>query len=157
MMRTLQLHLWCGLVIAALTGCSSQSRAPGGPDQVKANLTHVFKAYQLAEKELRRPPQNAKELTPFLAKVGGSEEALQSPDDKQPFVIIWGASAGPKSLMAVKKKEVNPAEPEYPPILAYEKQGTEKGRHVLFVMGPQTILDETRFRAATFANNHKPQ
>jgi hypothetical protein len=139
-----------------LVGCSSKRPDTGGSDDVKQNLKQIFQAYQLAERDLRRPPKSAQELKPFLVKIKGSEEALESPNDQEPFVIIWGASTGPKAMMAAKKTEVNAAEPEYPPILAYEKQGTSKGRHVLFVMGPITVLDEERFRKATFANNHKP-
>jgi hypothetical protein len=144
------------VLAVALAGCSSKTHSPGGPDLVKENLTNLFKAYQLAERELRRPPRDAKELKPFLEKVNSSEAALESPGDKQPFVVIWGANTGGKGMMADRKPDANPNEPQYPPILAYEKVGTPTGRHVLFVMGPQTILDEKRFREATFANNHKP-
>jgi hypothetical protein len=153
----LRVLAWSVLAPAlAAMGCSSPTRAPGGPDVVKENLTQIFNAYQLAEKSLNHPPRGAQELTPFLAKVGSSADVLQSPGDRQPFVIIWGASTGPKG-MPPRKTEVDPNKPEYPPILAYEKAGTANGRHVLFVMGPQTILDEARFQQATFANNHRPQ
>jgi hypothetical protein len=139
-----------------LVGCSSKKPDTGGSDDVKQNLKQIFQAYQLAEKNLKRPPKSAQELKPFLQKVHGSEGALESPSDHEPFVIIYGASTGGKAMATAKKTEVNPAVPEYPPILAYEKEGTPKGRHVLFVLGPITVLDEERFQKATFANNHRP-
>jgi hypothetical protein len=139
------------LLIASQAGCGP---APLPPDDVKAQLGQIYKAYQLAAKELKHPPRNEAELKPFLAKVNASEDALHSEGDGKPFVIIWGAVTGPQAMALSKPKE---GQEHFPPVLAYEQVGSGGNRRVLFATGQMSVFDEKRFESATFSNNHKPQ
>jgi hypothetical protein len=69
-----------------------------------------------------------------------SEKALISPRDKLPFVIIYGADVTDPSTS----------------ILAYEQQGGDDGRWVVFMNGEIKLLSKDEFSHATFAHNHKP-
>jgi len=141
------------LVFVLQLGCSGPARLPA--DRVKEQLGQIYKAYQLADKELRHPPKNEAEFKPFLAKVNTSEAALQSVGDGKPFVIIWGAITGTKAMALAKP--LGEGGDSFPPILAYEQTGTPGKRHVLFATGQMTFFDEKQFSGATFMNNHKPQ
>jgi hypothetical protein len=68
------------------------------------------------------------------------DESLVSPRDQQPFVILYGA---------------NVAEPPEA-ILAYEKNGADDSRWVLFMNGDIKLLTKDEFSDAKFANGHKP-
>jgi hypothetical protein len=107
-----------------LAGCKAKVHVvPFSP--AEHNLKHIAMAYGDAHGQLGRGPKSAEELKKFLAVFGNPDELLVSPNDGQPFVIIWG---------------VNPAggPTEYKqmfPILAYERQGKGGYRAVTDVRG----------------------
>jgi hypothetical protein len=134
------------LLLLVLTGCRR------GPDVVafseaEKNLTKVAMAYSDAHGRLGHGPKNAEELKPFLKPFGDPEELLVSPNDGQPFVVVWGANptgGGPTPYKGMF------------PILAYEKEGKGGRRAVTDVRGrPMTVPDED-FSKLTFVRGHKP-
>jgi hypothetical protein len=69
------------------------------------------------------------------------EEALVSPRDNQPIVIIMGANDNDGASS----------------ILAYEKTGAEGTRWVVTMGGEAKKLPNEEFSKATFAKGHKPE
>jgi len=143
--------LGAGVMLTATTGCSGCGQSsnvyvvPLSPSET--NLKNIALAYMDAHEKLGRGPKNAEELKPFLKEFGNPDELLVSPNDQEPYVIIWGVDPG----------RGGPTEYEGMwQILAYEKKGTGGKRAVTDIRGrPMTIL-EADFSKLRFAGRHKP-
>jgi hypothetical protein len=172
--KLFSIPIFGGLVLGmVMVGCSKQGGTAGKTDEVRTNLRQIYRAYQMAESELRHPPKDEAELKPFLDKAGGSADSLRSPGDGEPFVIIWGvelsATGDPSGAGGRKSKpkafapsategKPDPNEPPSIPILAYEAKGTGGSRHVLLQsLGTVMVLKEDIFQKAKFAKGHKPK
>lgn len=122
-----------------LCGCS------GGGGKVQpadmANIQKIASAYVKANDKLGRPPKEKKELLPFLKEESDLEALFQSPNDGQPFVIIWGTN--PRAALDVS-----------PGVIAYEKVGKGGKRFVFTAMGVMQMADED-FTKANFPKGHK--
>ncbi len=137
---------WLGVVLALpLVGCSS------GPVQVEgdtggANLGKVGIAYLRATEQLGRPPRNLDELKPVLQReFGDADGLLRSPNDGQPYVVIWGVDIT-RAVPGVTA----------PVVVAYERQGVGGKRYVLTVgVGIRSLTDQD-FARAYFPNGHQP-
>lgn len=103
------------------------------------NLILLQHAYSKAIQELKRPPDNAKELAPFLVEPGAIDEILRSPDDGEPYVVHWGVD--PRAGEAV--------------VLAYEKNGKNGRRFVLWGHVVQRLNDE-EFKTTRFPARYPP-
>jgi hypothetical protein len=134
------------LLLAGLTGCKS------GPkvvplSQSEKNLTAIALAYLEAHGQLGHGPNNAEELTPFLKELGSPEQLLTSPNDGQPYVVVWGQDptrGGPTSYRQMW------------PILAYERKGSSGKRAVTDIRGRPLTIPEEDFSKLTFVGGHKP-
>jgi hypothetical protein len=133
------------LLPAVQTGCGPKAHVvPFSP--AEHNLKHIAMAYNDANSQLNRPPKNAEELKRFLKEFGNPDELLVSPNDGQPFVIIWGVNPGG-----------GPTEyKQMFPILAYERQGKSGHRAVTDVRGRPMNVPVEDFPKLTFAGGHKP-
>ena len=145
--RRVTLRSWPMLLgLAGCIGCST------GPHVVRLtrseeNLKHIAMAFTDAyEQNGDRAPKNVEELTPFLKPFGNPEEMLVSPNDRLPYVIVWGArpTGGPTDYKGMF------------PILAYEAKGAGSQRAVTDIRGrPMTVPNED-FAKLTFIGRHKP-
>jgi hypothetical protein len=146
------LRLGLPLLLLGLSGCSGCSGC--GPQVNVVPLTpaedalkYIAMAYLDAHSELNRPPKNAEDLRPFLKRFGDPEQLLVSPNDGQPFVIVWGADpnrGGPTEYMNMF------------PILAYEKQGAGGKRAVTDIRGRPMTVPAEDLSKLTFVRGHKP-
>ena len=134
------------LVAAVQTGCGPKAHVvPFSP--AEHNLKHIAMAYNDATSQLNRPPKNAEELKRFLKEFGNPEELLVSPNDGQPYVIVWGVDptrGGPTEYQGMW------------PVLAYERQGTGGARAITDIRGRPMRVPEADFPKLTFAGRHKP-
>lgn len=143
------LRLLCvmmGLLFALTAGCGSREPHVVPLSKAENALSKVVMAYQRGENKLGRPPRDAEEIKSFLKDYGNPDELLVSPNDGQPYVVIWGArpDGGPTEYKGLR------------PILAYEKSGAGGRRVVVDVTGhPMTIPNED-FPKLKFAGRHKP-
>jgi hypothetical protein len=136
----------CWLVIAvglALTGCKAEEKFEEDP--IKANLRQINKAYSAHLGYHGTPPQpddlrQAVQDLHALDMGRPADEALISPRDKQPIVIIYGADS------------TTPGHA----ILAYEKRGAEGTRWVVTMRQDFKQLSNEEFAKAVFAKGHKP-
>jgi hypothetical protein len=110
------------LALLALSGCSSPKQ-PGELSQEEKAIVLVGRAYRDASTALKRGPASAEELKPFLKKYGDPDQLLVSPNDGQPYHIVWGLipSRPAKSFQTQ-------------PFLAYEKTGKDGKRYALDCM-----------------------
>jgi hypothetical protein len=134
------------LLLASLVGCGpSVHVVPMTP--AEKNLTHVLMAYSDACGRLGRGPKNVEELKPFLKELNISEDVLVSPNDGEPFVIVWGAGiqGGPTEYKGMFQ------------ILGYESKGTARGRVVADVRCVPMTVPQEDFAKLHFVRGHKPQ
>jgi hypothetical protein len=134
------------LLLAGLVGCYSGAKVVPLSDSEK-NLTSIALAYLEAHSRLGRGPQSAEELKPFLKEFGDPEALLTSPNDGQPYVVVWGADpnrGGPTGYRQIW------------PVLAYERKGTGGKRAITDVRGRPLTIPEEDFSQLTFVGGHKP-
>jgi hypothetical protein len=132
--------LACFLVIV---GCSEAEKFEEEP--IKANLRQINKAYwtHLGYHDVPPKPENLRQDVEGLHALDmgrPADEALVSPRDNQPIVIIYAAD----------KKTPGQA------ILAYEQQGAEGTRWVVTMNQQIKRLTNEEFAKAVFAKGHKP-
>jgi len=128
------------LVTIGLLGCSGGAHAPQTSDP--GPLNSLSAAYMRATSKLNRPPKDAEELKAHLASGETIDKLLTSPNDNQPYVILWGAD--PRSGMDLK-----------PLVIAYEKEGKGGVRFVFTAMGV-SLMGSEEFKEANFPQGHKP-
>ncbi|MEY4180106.1 MAG: hypothetical protein RLY70_3680 [Planctomycetota bacterium] len=127
------------LAVAAVAGCGDAPRVQKGTGEKLEQFSAVYRA---ATEKLRRPPANAEELKPFLSPGQSLESLLNSPNDNQPHVVIWGADV--RAGMELK-----------PLVIAYEKDGSGGNRFVMTAMGV-FLMGPEDFKEANFPSGHKP-
>lgn len=127
------------VALASLAGCGDAPRVQKGTGE---KLEQFSAAYRAATEKLRRPPANAEELKPFLGNGQSLESVLNSPNDNQPHVVIWGADV--RAGMELK-----------PLVIAYEKEGSGGNRFVMTAMGV-FLMGPEDFKEANFPSGHKP-
>lgn len=131
------------LLLVAVYGCAQ----PPDPDELtKANLQQIAKAYLMELTYYQRPPRDMDALRSLIEDLhkldmgAPVDEAIVSPRDQQPFVIILGADTSDAGES----------------ILAYEQKGTNGTRWVVTLGGTVKNLPDEEFSKATFAKQHKP-
>jgi hypothetical protein len=137
--------LGLGLLLAALGGCSKDVDVLPLTES-EQRLTHVAMAYADAHAELNRGPKNAEELKRFLKPFGDPDALLVSPNDGQPYVVVWGANptGGPTDYRNMF------------PILAYERKGADGKRVIVDVRGCPLTIPEEDLSKLKFVGRHKP-
>ena len=94
-----RLQLWPVILWAGLAGCG-QDENRVRLSEAEQELTYIALAYGEAHQRLGRGPKDADELKPFLKPFGDPENLLMSPNDGQPYVVVWKANpaGGPRSI-----------------------------------------------------------
>lgn len=133
------------IIAACLAGCAADK--PSDDELVKANLIQIAKAYLMVLSYNRKGLRDMDELRSAVndlhrLQMGAPpEEALVSPRDKQPLVIILGADSSDRGDA----------------ILAYEQQGLDGNRWIVTMGADLKQLRDEEFAKAPFAKNHKPK
>src|SRR5262249_53437679 len=138
--------LWLVFFAGGVAGCGT------GPNVIpltksEKSLTYIALAYGEAHSRLGHGPKKAEELKPDLKKVGNPEEVLISPNDGQPYVVVWGANptrGGPTDYKQMF------------PILAYENKGVRGLRALTDIRGRPMTIPEEDIPKLTFVAGHKP-
>lgn len=126
-----------------LVGCSSSSNPEVVTSGDSSNLQKIQKAYNAYISRTGKGPERLEDLKPFLEKETNIQQLANSPNDGQPYVIIWGVN---------HLKNPSPQ----PIVIAYEKTGKGGTRFVFTSVGILEMSEE-EFNNAQFANNHKPE
>jgi hypothetical protein len=138
-MRSALLASSC-FILALLAGCAAQ---PAVQTANGENLTTIANAYLQATEKQGKPPASMDELKAFLPAGANLDELARSPNDGQPFVILWGVD--PRALRGDLK----------PGVLGYEQKGTNGSRFVFTAMGVMSMTDAD-FAQANFPAGHAP-
>jgi hypothetical protein len=104
-------------------------------------LATIGRIYVRAERALGHPPANADDLKSHLQAGEDLKALLVSPNDSQPYVIVWGT------------KMVSPPDPSV--VMAYERAGANGYRRVLTPTGTRMVADAD-FARCVFPPGHKP-
>jgi len=86
-----RLMIALALLSLTLAGCSSGNRGSStdlNPDEEA--IVHVGAAYRDAFNTLKKAPKGVEDLKPYLKKYGDPDKVLISPNDGQPYHIVWG-------------------------------------------------------------------
>ena len=135
------------LLIAVAVGCGEKVHVVPQTSCEKT-LTTLVMAYMEANSRLNHPPKNSDELRPFIKEFGDPDTLLVSPNDGEPFVIVWGVDTG------------GGGPSPYPglwSVLAYEKKGKGNTRVVADTRGFSRTIPQEDFTKLTFARRHKPE
>jgi len=135
------------VLLAALSGCGFSGDPHVVPLTTAENsLTKIAMAYSDAHGQLGHGPKDVEELKPFLKTFGNPDELLVSPNDGQPYVIIWGKNpaGGPTDYKGLF------------PILAYESKGAGGYRAVTDVRGRPMTVPAADFPKLKFLGGHTP-
>jgi hypothetical protein len=146
--HSLYLLLSGALVLTGLAGCWSATPNVIPLTESEQNLTNIVLAYRDAQPQLNHWPKNAEELKPFLKTFGDPDQLLISPNDHEPYVVVWGADTsrgGPTDYQGMWG------------IIAYERTGAGGRRAVVDIRGRPMTIPEEDFSKLTFAGGHKPQ
>jgi hypothetical protein len=110
------------LAVTFMTGCSS-TKKPVELSKDEEAIVHVGLAYRDASAALKRGPASVTELKPYLKKYGDPDQLLVSPNDGQPYHIVWGLIPSRPSKNSQTQR-----------FLAYEKTGKHGKRCALDCM-----------------------
>jgi hypothetical protein len=130
---------WLFLILSlaglGLVGCGTS--APPQESAAADHLRQIKSAYGEYLAKQGKAPRSANDLVPFLISAGGSAATLNSPDDQQPFVLLW--TFDPNEAMPVGDK------PPVNRVWAHEAVGTGGQRWVLFVDGTVRRVAQAQF------------
>jgi hypothetical protein len=136
------------LTVLAVVGCGSPEVKPLD-EETMASVRHFQKigaAYNRAYQAKGKPPSSAKDLKPYLKDVGGGgKDALLSPNDGKPIVIVPGVAM-----------DATPAEGERS-IVAYEQTGVNGKRMMVDIRGMVHFVTDKEFATIKFVGGHKPK
>lgn len=136
----------CGVCLL-VAACASQAPPPEATS-AEIHLHKIGRAYLRACDGLKRAPQNATELRPYLDPENG-EDVLRSPRDGEEYVILWSVKAA-----ELQRSNHSDAGQRFP-VLAYEKRGTDGQRYVLQMPPQVTLMTDEELKKARFPSPHK--
>jgi hypothetical protein len=119
--------------VALTAGCSSANRSGEKSKEVEA-IVHVGFAYRDASNVLKRGAASVEEIRPYLKKYGDPDQLLVSPNDGQPYHIVWGVVPGRPTAGAPAQR-----------LLAYEESGKGGKRYALDCMMKVYHLTDAEF------------
>ena len=135
--RRIWLVALAGLLAAGCTPAEIRAQKPMDPAMER--LLAVSFAYGQFHQAKGREPRGPDDLRGLLAA-----DALVSPRDGEPFVILWGAEFMPPLGQDARR-----------PILAYEKRGRDGSRYVLTALGYVELLTDDELRSSIFPPGHE--
>lgn len=137
------LVLLVGVLTGVLAGCAGKH--PPEENQAAVHLRKIAQAYDLVLYKNRRPPRNAEELKPFLQQLGphdAPEDLLRSPNDGQPYEIVWGVNPDREANLSA--------------LLAHEKNGVDGKRYAITVGRIVKTLTEAEFKDTSYPGGKQP-
>lgn len=122
-------------------GCSPREIRSAKPmTPTMERLLAIGSAYRQFTVQQGRPPRGPDDIRGRL----GSDDALISPQDDEPFVIFWGVDLRSVQRWATGR-----------PVLAHERRGAGGSRHVLTIMGNVELVTDDELRSSSFPPGQK--
>jgi hypothetical protein len=133
---------WLGLFIASAgPGCSEKPKFQ--ENKAADHLRKIGQAFDMAQ-YAGGAPNNADEIKPFLKKLSPKDDPeilLRSPNDGEPYEIVWGVNLERQSDLAL--------------IFAHEKNGVNGKRYVINVGRIVSQMEDSEFQNATYAKGRR--
>jgi hypothetical protein len=138
-------------LLAGATGCSGCGRSsePVVTPLPKAvqDLGSIAQAYREAFEQRGKAPESFDDLRQYLTSLGGSPDEMRvSPNDGQPYVVMWGADptrGGPGPVKGMWS------------IVAHEQTGANGVRAVADARGLAITVTDEEFAKLTFIRKRK--
>jgi len=138
-------------LLVSLTGCSGCGGASGPVvtplPKAEQDLCSIAQAYREAFEQTGKAPESFDDLRKYLVSLGGNPDDMRiSPNDGQPYVVMWGADptrggGGPVRGMWA--------------IVAHEQTGAGGKRAVADMRGLATTVTDEEFARLTFIRKRK--
>jgi hypothetical protein len=136
------------VLLAGLPGCGGSSGPVVTPlPKAEQDLCLIAQAYVGQFEETGKAPESFDDLRPFLSARGRNPDEMRvSPNDGQPYVVVWGADptrgggGNPKGLYRV---------------VAHEQTGTGGMRAVADTRGLSATLTDEEFAQLKFIEKRK--
>lgn len=127
------------------SGCGSSSDPVVTPlPKAVQDLGSIAQAYGAAFEETGKAPESFDDLRKYLASFGNPDDMRVSPNDGQPYVVMWGADP-------TRGGGVNPKGLWH--IVAHEKVGKDGVRAVADMRGLGTTVTDEEFAQLRFIGN----
>jgi hypothetical protein len=141
-----------GLVLVAVVagagspGCGHPEPVVTPLPRAEQDLCSIAQAYREAFEKTNKAPESFDELRPYLASFGNPDDMRVSPNDGQPYVVLWGCDptrggGGPVRGMWS--------------IVAHEQAGKDGRRAVADMRGLATTVSDEEFARLTFIGGKK--
>jgi hypothetical protein len=137
-------RLVLGVILLSFFGCSG-CKENRQQKPAEARLLAIGEAYLTATRQLGRPPADFEDIKPYLGKEN-ADELMRSPNDGEPFVILWGVDFNQVAVPAN-----DPAA-----VAAYEQKGVNGKRCVLRLPRNTMLVTDEQLRKLTFPPGHTP-
>jgi hypothetical protein len=122
------------LVLFAAAGCGNPQPVVTPLPKAEQDLCSIAQAYREAFERTNRAPESFDELRPYLTSFGNPDDMRVSPNDGQPYVVMWGADPTKGGGGPVKGMWS---------IIAHEEKGKNGQRAVADIRGlAATVTDE---------------
>jgi hypothetical protein len=136
------------VLLAGLTGCGGSSDVVVTPQpKAEKDLCLIAQAYSGVFEETGKAPQSFEELRKFITTLGHNPDDVRvSPNDGQPYVVIWGGDP-------TRGGGVNPKGLWH--IVAHEQTGTGGMRAVADMRGLAATVTDEEFAQLKFIGKRK--
>jgi hypothetical protein len=137
------------VLLAGSSGCMRTPDPVVTPlPKAEQNLCSIAQAYREAFEQTGKAPESFDDLRKYLAGLGNPDDMRVSPNDGQPYVVMWGADptrggGGPVRGMWS--------------IVAHEQKGAGGMRAVADVRGLATTVTDDEFAKLTFIRKRKAE
>src|SRR5262245_28912503 len=125
-------------VVAGLGAAGCAGKRGPEENQAAAHLRKIALAYDEVIYLKRRPPRGPEDLRPVLQEICKPDDPdvlLRSPNDGEPYEIVWGINLGRQTDGSV--------------LLAYEKKGADGRRYAINVARVVTHLTDAEIGKAS--------
>lgn len=140
---------WLGLVaaVAAAVGCTSSSPVVTPLPKAEQDLCSIAQAYKESFEQKGKAPESFADLRTYLVSLGGNPDEMQmSPNDGQPYVVLWGCDPTKGGGGPVKGMWS---------IIAHEQTGKGGLRAVADMRGLATTVTDEEFAKLRFISGKK--
>ncbi len=135
------------VAVAAALGCLRSSDPVVTPiPKAEQDLCSIAQAYLAAYEEKNKPPESFDDLRPYLVGLGSPDDMKVSPNDGQPYVVLWGCDptrGGPGPVRGMWT------------IVAHEQTGKDGRRAVADTRGLATTVTDEEFARLKFITKRK--
>ena len=137
-------------LLVSLTGCSGCGHGSGPVvtplPKAEQDLCSIAQAYREAFERTNKAPESFEELRPFLVSFGNPDDMRVSPNDGQPYVVMWGADPTRGGGGPVKGMWS---------IVAHEQTGKDGRRAVADMRGLAATVTDEEFARLRFISAKK--